>query len=142
MEKATLLEVLIGSNVKENLVVMVDNQSILQEINRWVDERGRTFLALSVNPDILPMVIGLLHMRIAQGTATILCKINNHRSEPLNETPDDLTDLVRTIDQEHDVWITRSNRMVFSWIDGQKSTRTSTWNQGVKNGVRQGAAGA
>ena len=31
-EMVTLLEVLIGSNVKENLVVMVDNQSILQEI--------------------------------------------------------------------------------------------------------------
>ena len=43
------------------------------------------------------------------------------------------------IDQEYDVWTTRSNRMVFSWMDGQKSTRTSTWNQGVKNGVRLGA---
>ncbi len=28
--------------------------------------------------------------------------------------------------------------MVFSWMDGQKSVRTSTWNQGVKNGVRVG----
>ncbi len=49
---------------------------------------------------------------------------------------DDLTDLGHTIDQEHVVWTTRSNRMVFSWMDGQKSARTSTWNQGVKNGVR------
>jgi hypothetical protein len=40
---------------------------------------------------------------------------------------------------EHDVWTTRSNRMVFSWMDGQKSVRTSTWNQGVKNRVRLGA---
>ena len=40
------------------------------------------------------------------------------------------------IDLEHAVWTTRSNRMVLSWIDGQKSTRTSTWNQGVRNGVR------
>ncbi len=52
-----LLEVLIGVNVTENLVVMVDNQSILWEINRWVVERDRTFLALSANPDILRMVI-------------------------------------------------------------------------------------
>ena len=37
-EMAALLEVLIGANVTENLVVMVDNQSILREINRWVDE--------------------------------------------------------------------------------------------------------
>jgi hypothetical protein len=47
---------------------------------------------------------------------------------------DDLVDLGRTIDPEQDVWTTRSNRMVFSWIDGQKSARKSTWNQGVRNG--------
>jgi hypothetical protein len=66
--------------VTENPVVMVDNQSILREINRWVDEGGRTFLTLSVNPDILRMVIGRLSMRIDQGTSTILCKIKSHRS--------------------------------------------------------------
>ena len=37
-EMTVLLEVLIGANVKDNLVVIVDNQSILREINRWVDE--------------------------------------------------------------------------------------------------------
>ena len=78
-EMAALLEVLIGAKVTENLVVMVDNQSILREISRWVGEGGRTFLALSVNPDILRMVIGRLRMRIEQGTATILCKIKSHR---------------------------------------------------------------
>jgi ribonuclease HI len=46
-EMAVLLDVLIWANVKENLVVMVDNQSILREIIRWVAEGGRTFLALS-----------------------------------------------------------------------------------------------
>ncbi len=133
---AALLEVLIGANVKDNLVVMVDNQSILREISRWVGEGGRTFLA---NPDILRMVIGRLCMRIAQGTAPFLCKVKSHRGEPLNEAADDLADLGRTIDPEHAVWTTRSNRMVFSWIDGQKKARTSTWNQGVRNGVRLGA---
>jgi hypothetical protein len=58
VEMTALLEVLIGANVNDNLVVMVDNQSILREINRWVDEGGRTFLSLSVNPDILRMIIG------------------------------------------------------------------------------------
>jgi ribonuclease HI len=103
-EMTDLLEALIGSKVTENLVVMVDNQSILREISGWVDEGGRTFLSLSANPDIFRMVIGRLSMRIEQGTATILCKIKNHRSDPLNETVDDLTDLGRTIDQEHHVW--------------------------------------
>ncbi len=56
-EMAALLEVLIGDKVTENLVVMMDNQSILREIRRWVGEGGRTFLALSANPDILRMVI-------------------------------------------------------------------------------------
>jgi hypothetical protein len=60
----TLLEVLIGVKVTENLVVMVDDQSILREISRWVGEGIRTFLTLSVNPDILRMVIGRLCMRI------------------------------------------------------------------------------
>ncbi len=59
-----LLEVLIGGKVTENLVVIVDNQSILWAIRRWVGEGGRTFLALSANPDILWMVIGRLCMRI------------------------------------------------------------------------------
>ncbi len=67
-----LLEVLIGANVNDNLVVMVDNQSILREIRRWVGEGGRTFLALSANPDILWMIIGRLCMRITQGTVTFL----------------------------------------------------------------------
>ena len=49
----TLLEVLIGSNVKDYLVVMVDNQSILREINRWVGEGSRSFLVLSVTIDFL-----------------------------------------------------------------------------------------
>ncbi len=42
-------------------------------------------------------------MRIEKGTGTILCKIKNHRSEPLNKTADDLADLGRTIDQDA-VW--------------------------------------
>ncbi len=72
-------------NVTENLDVMVDNQSILREINRWVGEGYRIFLDLSVNPDNLWMVIGHLCMRIEQGTVTILCKIKIHRSESLND---------------------------------------------------------
>jgi hypothetical protein len=48
-EMVALLEVLIGVKVTEYLVVIVDNQSIMREINRWVDEGGRTFLALSAN---------------------------------------------------------------------------------------------
>jgi hypothetical protein len=139
VEMTDLLEVLIGVHVTGKLGVMVDNQSIQREINRWVGEGDRTILGLSSNPDILWMVIGRLCMRIEKGTFMILCKIKIHRSEPLNETTDDLTDLGHMIDQEYDVWTTRSNRMVFSWMDGQKSTRTSTWNQGVKNGVRLGA---
>ena len=134
-EMTVLLEVLIGANVKENLVVMVHDQSIL----RGVGEGDRTFLSLSSNPDILWMVFGRLYIRIAHGTTTFLCKIKIHRGESLNETTDDLTDLDRTIDPEHGVWTTRFKRMVFSCIDGQKSERTSTWNQGVRNGVRLGA---
>ena len=68
------------------------DQSILREINRWVGEGGRTFLALSANPDILRMVIGRLRMRITQGTTTFLCKVKSHRGEPLNEAVDDLAD--------------------------------------------------
>ena len=51
VEMTDLLEVLIETNVKENLVVMVNNHSILREISRWVGEGVRTFLVLSVNPD-------------------------------------------------------------------------------------------
>ncbi len=57
-EMVDLLEVLIGVNVKENEVVMVDNQSILREISRWVGDRCRVLSVLSDNPDIFRMVIG------------------------------------------------------------------------------------
>ncbi len=87
-------------NVKENLIVMVNNQSILREISIWVGEGGRTFLVLSANPDILRMIIGRQRMRITHGTTTFLCKVKSHRGEPLNETVDDLADLGRTIDPE------------------------------------------
>ena len=56
--------VLENPKTTDNLVVMVDIQSILRENSRWVDEGDRT-LSLSVNPDILRMVIGRLTMRIA-----------------------------------------------------------------------------
>jgi hypothetical protein len=76
-EMVSLLEVLVGTDVKKNLIVMVDKQSILREISRWVGEGDRTFLVLSVNPDILQMVIGRLRMRILHGTTTFLCKVNS-----------------------------------------------------------------
>ena len=64
-------------------------------------------MALWANPDILRMIIGRLRMRIAQGTATFLCKVKSHRGESLNEVEDDLDDLGHTIDPEHVVWTTR-----------------------------------
>ena len=57
-----------------------------------------------------------------------LCQVKSHRGEPSNELVDNLADLGRTIDPEYDLWTARSDRMVFSWIDGQKtclSARTS-----------------
>ncbi len=111
------------STISENLVVMVDNQSILLKTRDswWVGEGTpgeRTFgSSPTSSPDILRMVIGRLWIR----------------SESLNEVADDLEDLGRTIGPEHDVWTTHSNHMVFScpMIDGQKSVRMSTWNQSV-----------
>ena len=140
-EMTTLLEVLIGANVKENLVVMVDNQSIFREINRWVDKGDRTFLVLSANPDILWVVIGRLHMRIAQGTTTFLCKVKSHSGESLNECTDDLTDLGRTIDPDHVVWTTRSNRMVFSWIGSTTVVRGTQMDAGVGSTSERGGSG-
>jgi len=51
-EMGTVLEVLIGAKVTKNLLVMVDNKSILREINRWVDEGVRTFLVRATSSDI------------------------------------------------------------------------------------------
>ncbi len=90
---------------------------------------------IGTNVNELWMIIGRLCMRIVQGTVTFLCKVKSHRGETLNEVVDDLTDLGHTIDPGNVVWTTRFNRMVFSWIDGQKKEHTSTWNQGVRNGV-------
>ena len=112
--------------------------SILRDISKWVVEGGKTFLTLSTNPDIFRMVSGRLYMWIEYGTTTYVCKVKRHRGEPLNESTDDLTDLGNTIEPVCVMWTTRSNRMVCSWIDGQKNARTSTWNQGVRNGVRLG----
>jgi hypothetical protein len=67
-------------------------------------------------------------MWIACGTATFLCKVKSHRGEPLNEAADDLADLGRTQNHRSNLRMpcgtTRSDRMVLSWIDGQKNART------------------
>ena len=80
-------------------------------------------------------------MRIEQGTATILCKIKNHRSEPLNETVDDLADLGRTIDQEHAVWTTRSTGSWTLQIRSTTAARSAQLVAGVESTAERSGSG-
>ena len=57
-----------------------------------------------------------------------MCTVKSHRGDPLhlNEVTDDVADLGRTVGPEHVVCTTRCNRMVLSWLGGQKNEPTST----------------
>jgi len=83
---AAFLLALRDTLIEEPLLYLCDNQSLLNEFNRWIGEGGKATLvgAPDAGADILVAAIEILRKRIATGTATFFLKVKAHRGEPID----------------------------------------------------------
>jgi len=145
-ELAAFLLALRDTLIEEPLLYLCDNQSLLKEVNRWIDE-GKATLVGAPDADILAAAIEMLRKRIAAGKANFLVKVKVHRGEPANDEADILTNETISDPKVGKEWCQRTNRAVFTW---KKTCREagkvtyqdchSTFNNSVRDTIRRGAA--
>jgi len=133
--------------IKEPLLYLCDNQSLLKAVNRWIGEGGKAKLVGAPDADILAAAIETLQKRIAAGTATFLVKVTAHRGNPANEGADILADKAISGPKLGKEWCQRTNPAVFTWkklcCQAGKITyqdRHSSFNISVRDAIRRGAA--
>ena len=78
--------------VEKDLLLLVDCRTALTEIEKWIREGSKVYMAMVKDADILRAVIERLRSRIEAGASTFLVKIKAHRGELLNEGADDESD--------------------------------------------------
>jgi len=84
LELAAFLLALRDTLIKEPLLYLCDNQSLLKAVNRWIGEGEKVTLVGAPDADILAAAIEILRKRTAAGTATFLVKVKAHQGEPAN----------------------------------------------------------
>jgi len=116
-ELAAFLLALRDTLMKEPMMYLCDNQSLLKAVNKWIGEGGKATLVGAHDADILAAAIEILRKRIAAGTATFLVKIQAHRGEPANEGANILADKAISDPKVGKEWsrCQRTNRAVFTW---------------------------
>ena len=67
--------------IKEPLLFLCDNQSLLKAVSRWIGEGEKATLVRAPDADILAAAIEILRSKIAAGTATFLVKVKAHRGD-------------------------------------------------------------
>jgi len=78
IELAAFLLALCDTLIKEPLLYLCDNQSLLKAVNWWIGEGGKTTLVGAPDTDILAAAFEILREKIAAGTETLLVKVNAH----------------------------------------------------------------
>jgi ribonuclease HI len=103
----------------QDLVTTTDSEVLCRLVRRWIGQGGKASLSNTADADILEFIIDKLWARIAANVRTFLVKIKTHRDEPLNERADDLTDEVKTLAKEGDIyqWTNRTTRLVYSYYN-------------------------
>ena len=71
-ELAAFLLALHDTLIREPLLYLCDNRSLLKAVTRWIGEGGKATLVGSPDADILAAAIEILRKKIAAGTATFL----------------------------------------------------------------------
>ena len=94
----------------KDALILSDNESVLQQIRRWIGEGCKATLANTSDADILREILTLLHSRIRAGSATYLVKVKSHRGEPLNERADVLAEQGRQRSENDKQWNARTER--------------------------------
>ena len=82
---AAFLLALRDTLMKELLLYLSDNQSLLKTVNKWFGEGENAALVGAPDVDNLATAIKILRKRIAEGTATFLVKVKVHQGEQANE---------------------------------------------------------
>ena len=122
-------------------MILSDNESVLQQIRRWIGEGCKATLANTSDADILREILTLLHSRIRAGSATFLVKVKSHRGEPLNERADMLAEQGRQRSENDKQWNARTERIVFSLgTRDDNISYTSVWTNRVRNTIRERAS--
>jgi len=78
IELAAFLLALCDTLIKEPLLYLCDNQSLLKAVNWWIGEGGKTTLVGAPDTDILAATFEISREKIAARTETLLVKVNAH----------------------------------------------------------------
>ena len=94
-ELVTLRECLEAHQGHENLLDLIDSETTLQTVNKWIGGGTNLSLARSPDGDVLKVIIIKLQKRVKAGAATLMIKVKTHRGDPLNEETDIRTEMDR-----------------------------------------------
>ena len=136
-ELAALQEALAQLPVSLDALLLIDCQSVLTEIGKWIGEGCRASLAKSADSDILRSILPILHARIQAGAATFLLKVKAHRGEPLNESADDEAARGTQLPAETMRWNDRTARLIYSWKSTAGISRRAPFQKSVRLAFRQ-----
>ena len=130
---------------RTNLLYLMDSETTLQAIHKWIGGGAKLNLSRSPDVDVLKTIILKLQKRVEAGATTLLIKVKVHRGDPLNEDTDIRADLDRLKEHKETIWNDSSDRTVYEWSvtstkhEGATVLKTSVWNNTVSNYIRQKA---
>jgi len=136
-ELAALHEALKHLPVGQDALLLIDCQSVLTEIRKWIGEGCRPSLATVADSDILRSILPILHARIQAGAATFMLKVKAHRSEPLNESADDEAARGTQLPADEMKWNDRTARIMYSWKSSAGISRRAPFQKSVRLALRQ-----
>ena len=136
-ELAALHEALKHLPVGQDALLLIDCQSVLTEIRKWIGEGCRPSLATVADSDILRSILPILHARIQAGAATFMLKVKAHRSEPLNESADDEAARGTQLPADEMKWNDRTARLMYSWKSSAGISRRAPFQRSVRMALRQ-----
>jgi hypothetical protein len=92
------------------------------------------------NSDIMTSIIECVRERVLRGARTFMIKVKAHRGEPLNERADTQAENARQLPSECRQWTTRTQRMMYEWIDNNGVKQVTAWSKAVRNAMLRGVA--
>jgi hypothetical protein len=125
-EMVVLAECLEDHGDDINLLYLTDNETILQDIHRWIGCGAKLKLSKAPEADVLKRIILKLQKRVLTGLVTLFLKVKAHRGDPLNEETDIRTEMGRHKAIEEVGWNDPTNRTIYRWKVGQ-TTRSTVW---------------
>ena len=134
-ELVALWECLEAHPDNENLLYLLDSESTLQVINKWIGGGAKLSLAKTDDSDIIRAIVIKLQQRVQAKAATLLIKVKAYRGCPLNEEIDIRAEMGRRKEEQEKIWNTSTNRTIYQWSEvsktkkGISTIRQTAWTQ-------------